>query len=85
MYLDVEGPTKPVEMLNTVCHKMPVDVILGEYFDLMCVILGLEIMILTLFFSPEHVHKALLDPDSGRRFASFKKMENVGHLVKSPR
>ena len=83
MLLDVEGPTKPVEVLNKVCHKMPIDIILGEYFDLMCVSQILEFWydIKIISSSPEHVHRALVDPNSGRRFSSFKKMENVGHLV----
>ena len=37
MYKDVEGPTKPVEDLNKICHQIPVHLILGEVDDLMYV------------------------------------------------
>ncbi|KAF8954108.1 Alpha/beta hydrolase fold-1 [Flammula alnicola] len=66
MYLDEEGPTKPVEVLNKVCHRIPVHLILGEIPDMI----------------PSHVHQALTDPKSGRRFASVTIQKNVGHLVR---
>jgi pimeloyl-ACP methyl ester carboxylesterase len=65
MYLDEEGATKPVEDLNTICHRIPVHLILGEVPD----------------FIPADVHQALINPASGRRFASLTTLKNVGHLV----
>ena len=35
MYRDVDGPTKPVEDLNKICHQIPIHLILGEVDDLM--------------------------------------------------
>lgn len=37
MYRDVEGPTKPVEDLNEICHRIPIHLILGKVDDLMYV------------------------------------------------
>ena len=37
MYNDKEGPTKPVQDLNKICHQIPTHLILGNVFDLMCV------------------------------------------------
>lgn len=37
MYLDVEGSIKPVDDLNLVCHRIPVDLVLGKKPDFMCV------------------------------------------------
>ncbi|KAF8959417.1 hypothetical protein BDZ97DRAFT_1837947 [Flammula alnicola] len=65
MYLDEEGPTKPVEVLNKVCHRIPVHLILGEIPDMI----------------PSHMHQALADPKSGRWFASVTIQKNVGHLI----
>ncbi|KIM42649.1 hypothetical protein M413DRAFT_444334 [Hebeloma cylindrosporum] len=65
MYLDVEGVIKPVEALNKVCHITSVHLILGEVSD----------------FIPHKVQQALIDPTSGRRFASLNILTNVGHLV----
>ncbi|KAF9474607.1 hypothetical protein BDN70DRAFT_884596 [Pholiota conissans] len=64
MYMDEEGPIKPVETLDRICHSVPVHLILGAIPDLI----------------PAHVHEALINPKSGRRFASIVKL-NVGHLV----
>ncbi|KDR74241.1 hypothetical protein GALMADRAFT_249994 [Galerina marginata CBS 339.88] len=65
MYLDTEGSIKPVEDLDRICHSVPIHLILGEKPD----------------FIPKHVHDALLDPSSGRRFASLKIIKDVGHLI----
>ncbi|KAF8815782.1 alpha/beta-hydrolase [Phlegmacium glaucopus] len=65
MYLDVDGPTKPVEDLNIICHRIPTHLILGQLAD----------------FIPVHVHKALINPQSGRQFASITKIPGVGHLI----
>ncbi|KAF8164732.1 Alpha/beta hydrolase fold-1 [Crassisporium funariophilum] len=65
MYLDEEGPTKPVEDLNKICHHIPVHLILGQICD----------------FIPARVQNALTDPKSGRRYASIVKIPNVGHLI----
>ena len=68
MYNDVEGPNKPVEVLDAICHTIPIHLILGEIAD----------------YIPRHVHRALVNPASGRRFASITAMSGVGHLVSLP-
>lgn len=35
--MDIEGPTKPVENLNKICHQIPTHLILGKAYDLMYV------------------------------------------------
>ena len=37
MYRDVDGPIKPVEDLNKICHQIPIHLILGKVDDLMYV------------------------------------------------
>ena len=37
MYRDIEGPTKPVEDLDEICHRIPIHLILGKVGDLMYV------------------------------------------------
>jgi len=37
MYVDEDGPTKPVEDLNKLCHRIPTHLILGQLPDLMYV------------------------------------------------
>lgn len=65
MYMDAEGPTKPVKDLNKICHQIPTHLILGQISDLI----------------PAHVHKALVDHNSGRQFASIRSIPGIGHLV----
>lgn len=65
MYRDREGLTKPVEALTEICSWLPTHVILGRMHD----------------YIPLKVHEALLDPRSGRRYASIKYIDDVGHLV----
>ncbi|KDQ62330.1 hypothetical protein JAAARDRAFT_149140 [Jaapia argillacea MUCL 33604] len=65
MYRDVEGPTKPVTDLNEACTRMPVHIVFGDVND----------------FLPREVHEAVVDPSSGRRFASITRIPKVGHLV----
>ncbi|KII96155.1 hypothetical protein PLICRDRAFT_170729 [Plicaturopsis crispa FD-325 SS-3] len=65
MYRDVHGPTKPVQDLNKACASLPVHIIFGAIND----------------FLPRKVHEAVVDPASGRKFASVSRLEGVGHLV----
>jgi len=65
MYRDIEGPTKPVEDLNKICHQIPTHLILGKIDDLI----------------PAHVHEALVAPNSGRQYASIQWIPGVGHLI----
>ncbi|KIK55964.1 hypothetical protein GYMLUDRAFT_47432 [Collybiopsis luxurians FD-317 M1] len=65
MYRDPEGATKPVESLNVACREKPVHIILGGIND----------------FMPKRTHEALLDPQSGRKFASTTIIEESGHLI----
>ena len=93
MYMDIEGPTKPIQDLNKICHRIPTHLILGQIADLMYV----EEKKKTTppfqsFFSfqstkiyfvrPAHVHKALIDPNSGRQYASISWAPGIGHLVR---
>jgi len=64
MYMDHDGPTKPVEDLNRVCARMSVHIIFGDVKDTLS----------------REVHDAIIDPKSGRRFASISCI-NCGHLV----
>ena len=104
--MDVEGPTKPVEDLNKICHQIPIHLILGKVGDLMYVNLFFLSSFLVFFFSfflssffafpttlfliifryftrPTHVHKALVDPNSGRQYASIVWISGIGHLVRT--
>ena len=90
MYRDIEGPTKPVEDLNKICHQIPIHLILGKVDDLMYVNLFTSaINFIYIYFSlisqyfarPTHVHKALVDPNSGRQYASIAWVPGIGHLV----
>ncbi|KAF9446804.1 hypothetical protein P691DRAFT_672782 [Macrolepiota fuliginosa MF-IS2] len=65
MYLDVEGATKPVEELTRLCSLLPVHLVLGLHKD----------------FIPQNVHEDLLDPASGRKYASVTEIPDVGHLI----
>ncbi|KAJ7576874.1 Alpha/beta hydrolase fold-1 [Mycena floridula] len=65
MYRDPDGATKPMIDLNKACATRPVHVILGGVHD----------------FMPERTHTALLDPNSGRKFASVTVVPGVGHLM----
>ncbi|PPQ88900.1 hypothetical protein CVT25_009135 [Psilocybe cyanescens] len=66
MYLDEPGGVAPIIDLDRICHSIPVHIIMGKISD----------------FIPAYLHSALLDPNSGRRFASVVTMEKVGHLVR---
>jgi len=65
MYRDADGPITPVPVLNKVCVDRPVHLVLAAVHD----------------FIPARVHAALLDPQSGRRYASVTTLAGVGHLV----
>ncbi|KAK7056620.1 hypothetical protein VNI00_002337 [Paramarasmius palmivorus] len=65
MYRDPDGATKPVEPLTQACKEKPVHLILAGVHD----------------FMPKRTQEALLDPKSGRTFASVTIMPGVGHLV----
>ncbi|KAF9256579.1 hypothetical protein L218DRAFT_966280 [Marasmius fiardii PR-910] len=65
MYRDPDGATKPVEDLNKTCKEKPVHLILGGIYD----------------FMPKRTHNALIDPKSGRKFASITVIPEAGHLV----
>jgi len=65
MYRDVDGPTKPIPGLQRTCSRIPVHIIFGNINDYM----------------PRFVQDALIDPSSGRLFASITRIEGVGHLV----
>ncbi|KAF8065215.1 Alpha/beta hydrolase fold-1 [Lyophyllum atratum] len=65
MYRDADGPTRPVHDLKKACTVLPVHLILGGVNDLM----------------PARVHAAILDPQYGGKYASFRKLDGVGHLV----
>ncbi|KAF4616073.1 hypothetical protein D9613_011338 [Agrocybe pediades] len=62
---DLEGPTKPVQVVDRICHSIPIHLILGGIHDLI----------------PEQVHRDLLDTNSGRNFATVVTMKDVGHLI----
>ena len=66
MYMDAEGAIKPVGVLDVICRRIPIHVAVGGIADLI----------------PAHVHPALVDPKSGRVFASVTTIANVGHLVR---
>ncbi|KAF8622431.1 hypothetical protein AX15_007015 [Amanita polypyramis BW_CC] len=65
MYNDEEGSTKPVEVLNKICKTFPIHLILGKKPDLI----------------PATVHQALVDPRSGRCYASTEYIKGAGHLL----
>ncbi|KAF5343699.1 hypothetical protein D9757_013885 [Collybiopsis confluens] len=65
MYRDPEGATQPVGSLNVACREKPVHIVLGGIND----------------FMPKRTHDALLDPASGRTFASTTIIKESGHLV----
>ena len=91
MYLDKDGPITPVLHLNRVCNR--VHLILGCIHDFMCVpswlpsltvvsrLTSLRCCAYTTAIRPEEVQKALVDPKSGRQFASVTHMQTAGHLV----
>lgn len=66
MYMDEEGPIKPVKILDEICPRIPVHLVLGGVPDLI----------------PRHVHDLLVDSKSSRDFASVKILPGVGHLVR---
>lgn len=66
MYMDAEGPIKPVSILDVICRHIPIHIALGGKSDLI----------------PSHVHPALVDPKSGRVFTSVTTIAGVGHLVR---
>ncbi|THV00009.1 hypothetical protein K435DRAFT_470597 [Dendrothele bispora CBS 962.96] len=66
MYRDPEGGTKPVDSLNQFCQEIPVHLVLGGSHD----------------FLPKRTHDALVDPKSGRRYASITVIPESGHLVR---
>lgn len=63
--LNSGGSAEPVQDLNRVCIDKQVHLILGEVHDAI----------------PGEVQDALVDPKSGRKFASVTRLKNVGHLV----
>ncbi|KAK0205878.1 Alpha/beta hydrolase fold-1 [Desarmillaria ectypa] len=65
MYRDPEGATKPIADLNKACASRPVHLVLGGIYD----------------FLPKRVHEAIVDPSSGRHFASITTIPESGHLV----
>ncbi|EKM76093.1 hypothetical protein AGABI1DRAFT_131612 [Agaricus bisporus var. burnettii JB137-S8] len=65
MYFDIPGATRPVEELTRLCSLLPVHLIIGQDKD----------------FVPKEVHEALVDPSSGRKFASVTEINEVGHLI----
>ncbi|KAJ8076164.1 hypothetical protein PM082_022149 [Marasmius tenuissimus] len=65
MYRDPDGATKPVQHLTKACNEKPVHLILGGVYD----------------FMPKRTHDALVDPKSGRKFASVVVIPEAGHLV----
>lgn len=65
MYLDVPGATRPVEELTRLCSLLPVHLVIGLKND----------------FIPRVVHERLLDPASGRIYASVKEVPDIGHLI----
>ncbi|KJA16103.1 hypothetical protein HYPSUDRAFT_71621 [Hypholoma sublateritium FD-334 SS-4] len=65
MYMDTEGAIKPVSILDVICRHIPIHIALGGKSDLI----------------PPHVHPALVDPKSGRVFASVTTIAGVGHLI----
>lgn len=86
MYRDEEGPSAPVKVLDQVCHRIPVHLILGDRPDFMCVFLRPCCFHCLEAFSafsirPKPVQKALVDPKADREFASVKYVPNTGHLV----
>ncbi|TFK65849.1 hypothetical protein BDN72DRAFT_880692 [Pluteus cervinus] len=65
MYRDTEGLLSPVEDLNHICKRKRVHLILGGKND----------------YIPKRVHKAIVDPSSGRIYASTRTLEAAGHLI----
>ncbi|KAF8719049.1 hypothetical protein AX14_011527 [Amanita brunnescens Koide BX004] len=65
MYRDLEGATDPVKMLDQVCTFVPVHLILGRKHDVI----------------PTDVQDELLNPASGRSYASTEYIDDVGHLI----
>ncbi|KAJ3573724.1 hypothetical protein NP233_g2240 [Leucocoprinus birnbaumii] len=65
MYLDMPGATRPVGELTRLCPILPVHLIIGLSND----------------FIPRVVHDRLIDPTSGRTFASVSEVPQVGHLM----
>lgn len=65
MYRDPEGATKPIGDLNKACASRTVHIVLGGIHD----------------FLPKRVHEAIVDPSSGRHFASITTIPESGHLV----
>ncbi|KXN88337.1 hypothetical protein AN958_07482 [Leucoagaricus sp. SymC.cos] len=65
MYLDNPGATQPVEELTRICSKLPIHLVLGLKND----------------FIPRTVHEELLNPESGRIYASVTQIPEVGHLI----
>lgn len=59
------GSAEPVLDLNRACVDKPVHLIIGEVHDAI----------------PREVQDALVDPKSGRKFASVTRLKNIGHLV----
>ncbi|KAJ3508565.1 hypothetical protein NMY22_g16571 [Coprinellus aureogranulatus] len=65
MYRDKRGAEAPVEVLDKISSTLPTHLILGEIKD----------------YVPGEVHKVLIGPAPGRRFASITTLPDVGHLV----
>jgi len=65
MYLDRDGPTKPVEDLNKACAQISVHIVFGDINDALS----------------REVHDAIINPTSGRQFASITRIPSSGHLV----
>lgn len=87
MYRDPEGATKPVESLDVACREKPVHLVLGGINDFMYVSklsdgeLADAFLILGHLHRPKRTQEALLDPKSGRKFASTTMIKEAGHLV----
>lgn len=83
MYLDIKGATEPVEELTRLCSLLPIHLVLGLQNDFMYALSLLSKCLIKLeTCSPRSVHEALLDPASGRRYASLREEPDVGHLVR---
>jgi hypothetical protein len=88
MYRDPDGATKPVEDINKWCHRRPFHVVFAGVNDILSV---LRISCLHLFSDfiylferfprPKRVQQALVDPRTGRSFASITTIEESGHMV----
>lgn len=65
MYTDVPGATQPVQELTRLCPVLPIHLVLGLIND----------------FIPRATHERLLDPASGRTYASVVEIPEVGHLI----